>query len=49
MVKEQRYTRDLYLCYESFAKHYPEKEREMYRALELAINPKTDRDTERFY
>ena len=48
MIGEQRYTRDLFLCYESFAKHYPEKEREMYRALELAINPVTGQETERF-
>ena len=48
MVKEKRYTRDLYLCYESFAKHYPEKKGEMYRALELALNPKVSEETERF-
>ena len=41
MVGEKRYTRDLYLCYESFAKHYPEQAAEMYRALELAVNPRT--------
>lgn len=46
MVDEKRYTRDLYLCYESFAKHYPEHVEEMYRALELAINPKTGQATE---
>ena len=39
MAEEQRFTRDLYLCYESFAKHYPGKAAEMYRALELAVNP----------
>ena len=41
MVGEKRYTRDLYFCYESFAKHYPEQAAEMYRALELAVNPRT--------
>lgn len=46
MIDEKRYTRDLYLCYESFAKHYPEQAAEMYRALELAINPKTGQATE---
>jgi uncharacterized protein len=46
MIDEKRYTRDLYLCYESFAKHYPEQAAEMYRALELAINPKTGQVTE---
>ena len=48
MVREQRYTRDLYLCYESFAKHYSEQEEAMYRALELALNPVVSRETERF-
>ena len=42
MTEEQRFTRDLYLCYESFSKHYPEMEKDMYQALELAINPRTD-------
>ncbi len=48
MVEEQRFTRDLYLCYESFAKHYPEKATEMYRALELAVNPVLGDATETF-
>ncbi len=48
MLKEGRYTRDLYLCYESFAKHYPEQQEAMYRALELALNPDVSRETERF-
>ena len=39
MEREQKFTRDLYLCYESFSKHYPDKQEEMYRALELAVNP----------
>ncbi|MGL5939283.1 MAG: hypothetical protein ACRC2S_02680 [Waterburya sp.] len=42
MQDEQRYTRDLYLCYESFAKHYPNQAEQMYHALELAINPQTN-------
>ncbi len=41
MLDEQRYTRDLYLCYESFAEHYPEQAPQMYRALTLAVNPET--------
>ena len=45
MEAERLYTRDLYLCYESFAKHYPQQAKQMYFALELAINPKIDRDT----
>lgn len=48
MIKERRYTRDLYLCYESFAKHYPEQDAQMYRALTLAINPETSAATEAF-
>ena len=48
MVEEQRFTRDLYLCYESFAKHYPDKAAEMYRALELAVNPVLGEATEGF-
>lgn len=48
MVEEGRYTRDLYLCYESFAQHYPEKTPEMYRALELAINPVSGQAIETF-
>lgn len=39
MEREQKYTRDLYPCYESFAKYYPEKKEAMYKTLELAINP----------
>ena len=48
MAQEQRFTRDLYLCYESFAKYFPEKKTEMYRALELAVNPTSGEATEAF-
>ena len=48
MVKEGRYTRDLYLCYESFAKHYPAWEGEMRQALELAVNPVATPESEAF-
>lgn len=48
MIGEERLTRDLYFCYESFAKHYPEQERSMYRALELVINPEAGPETEGF-
>ena len=48
MVEERRFTRDLYLCYESFAKHYPDKAADMYRALELAVNPVLGEETETF-
>lgn len=37
--QEQAYTRDLYLCYETFARHYPEQSEAMYQALQLAIVP----------
>ena len=42
MEREQAYTRDLYFCYEAFARHYPDREREMRRALELAVAPSGD-------
>lgn len=48
MEEEQRFTRDLYLCYESFAKHYPEKRNAMFHALELAVNPVATREAEDF-
>ncbi len=48
MIEERRYTRDLYLCYESFAKHYPAHKGEMYRALELAIKPEVNPESELF-
>jgi len=43
MERSQKYTRDLYLCYETFAEYYPDKEPEMREALELALNPISDR------
>jgi len=42
MVEECVFTRDLYPCYKTFSKHYPEKEEEMKTALELAIYPVSD-------
>ena len=45
---EQRYTRDLYLCYESFAKHHPEKRNDMFHTLELAVNPEASSEAEDF-
>lgn len=48
MVEERRYTRDLYLCFESFAKHYETEARLMYRALELAVDPVVDEEAEVF-
>jgi len=37
--RERAYTRDLYFCYEAFARHEPERERDMWRALKLAAGP----------
>lgn len=37
MEREQAYTRDLYPCYERFAKYYPEKAEEMYAAMDMAL------------
>lgn len=42
MDKEQVFTRDLYPCYEIFAKYYPQQASKMYTVLELAINPIDD-------
>lgn len=48
MEREGRYTRDLYLCYQSFARHYPAQSERMWRALELALDPVIDRASEQF-
>ena len=40
--REQRFTPDLYLCYQTFSKYYPMKENEMRQALEYFLNPITD-------
>jgi predicted nucleotidyltransferase len=42
MEEEGVYTRDLYPCYKIFSKHFPEKERSMRTALDLAVNPTSD-------
>ena len=41
--REKAFTRDLYFCYKGFIKYYPKKEKEMYKILELAINPISDK------
>jgi hypothetical protein len=43
MERSNRYTRDLYKCYETFIEYYPEKELQMREILELALNPTSDR------
>lgn len=48
MEKENHYTRDLYLCYESFADYYPAQTQRMRRALELAVNPVANDEGEAF-
>ena len=43
MERSQKYTRDLYRCYETFSEYYPEKEPEMREVLDLALNPIADK------
>ena len=43
MERSQKYTRDLYLCYETFSEYYPEKEAEMREVLDLALNATADK------
>lgn len=43
MLHEGSYTRDLYPCYATFSRHVPEREREMRRALLLALSPSANR------
>uniref|UniRef100_A0A832M3V1 Nucleotidyltransferase n=1 Tax=Oscillatoriales cyanobacterium SpSt-402 TaxID=2282168 RepID=A0A832M3V1_9CYAN len=43
MEAENTFTRDLHPCYEAFSQHFPEQERFMRKALELAIQPASDR------
>ncbi|MFK8009539.1 MAG: nucleotidyltransferase domain-containing protein [Saprospiraceae bacterium] len=42
MEKEQKFTTDLYLCYDVFSKHFPKKENEMREMLHLYLNPIED-------
>lgn len=44
MERSQKYTRDLYCCYETFVEYYPEKESEMREVLDLALNPTADKN-----
>lgn len=44
MERSQKYTRDLYPCYDEFSKYYPEKKEEMHKVLELAINPTSNKE-----
>lgn len=40
--REGKFTNDLYLCYKTFSKYFPEKEKEMRQALEYFLNPIDD-------
>lgn len=42
MEQEKKFTRDLFLCYESFSKYYPHKKEIMYKILNLSLNPTDD-------
>jgi hypothetical protein len=42
MQKEQKFTTDLYLCYQVFSKYFPGKEQEMREMLHLYLNPMED-------
>lgn len=42
MERENSYTTDLFPCYESFSKYYPDKKADMLQALHLFLNPATN-------
>lgn len=42
VLRSQKYSRDLYLCWEQFSYYYPEKSDDMYELLNLALNPISD-------
>lgn len=42
MERVNKYTRDLYPCYKTFAEYYPEKEPQMREMLHYALNPVSD-------
>ena len=44
MHREGRWTNDLYLCYESMARHHPDTAELARETLELALNPVSDGD-----
>lgn len=39
MERENKFTRDLYCCYESASKYYPEKESQLREVLNYSLNP----------
>ena len=42
--RAQVFSRDLYYCYELFAKFYPQQEATMRQALEFALNPTENKE-----
>lgn len=44
MEREQAFTRDLYPCWKSFSRYYPDKSEPMFQALEWCIEPTDDTD-----
>ncbi|MNL57955.1 hypothetical protein D3C87_1815530 [compost metagenome] len=42
LSRSQKFTRDLYFCYEEFTRYYPDKKQIMYAALENALNGHID-------
>ncbi|MAZ49427.1 MAG: hypothetical protein CME65_12780 [Halobacteriovoraceae bacterium] len=40
--RENRFTRDLYCCYESVSHYYPEREAKLRSVLVYALNPSED-------
>ena len=44
MRRENLYTRDLYPCYKSFIKYYPESKEKMYEVLKLAVYPVAEKE-----
>jgi len=44
MIREGRFTADLYWCYRTFSKYYPHYEAEMYRVLHFYLNPSKEKD-----
>lgn len=43
MEQDQSYTRDLYFCYQRFSHYYPQEKSSMYKTLELALDPSSNR------
>lgn len=44
ILKDNSYTRDLYVCYQVFDKHYPEHSHRIYDAMFFTLNPVSEKD-----